>query len=86
MELFFFLLNKGPFSVLLVVNYFVQTKELSETLNSEYRFAVYIYTRGSHAADEAIISISPQFDGVRLRLQNFPRIQWIFLLRAVQGV
>ena len=29
-------------------------------------------------------SISPRFDGVRLRLGNFPRIQW--LLRAVRGV
>ena len=24
----------------------------------------------------SITSISPQFDGVRLRLENFPRIQW----------
>ena len=24
----------------------------------------------------SISSISPQFDGVRLRLENFPRIQW----------
>ena len=31
-------------------------------------------------------SISPRFDGVRLRLENFPRIQWLFLLRAVRGV
>ena len=31
-------------------------------------------------------SISPQFDGDRLRLENFLRIQWLFLLRAVRGV
>ena len=30
----------------------------------------------------SITSISPQFDGVRLRLENFPRIQWLFLLRV----
>ena len=31
-------------------------------------------------------SISPQFDGVRLRLENFPQIQWSIFLRAVRGV
>jgi len=30
----------------------------------------------------SITSISPQFDGVRLRLENVPRIQWAILLRA----
>ena len=35
----------------------------------------------------SITSILPQFDGVRLRLENFQRIQWaIFFLRAVPGV
>ena len=34
----------------------------------------------------SITSISPQFDGVLMRLENFPRIQWLFLLRAVRGV
>ena len=33
----------------------------------------------------SITSISLQFDGVRLGLENFARIQWLFLLRAVRG-
>ena len=33
-----------------------------------------------------ITSISPQFDGVRLRLENFPRIQWaIFCCEPFPG-
>ena len=33
-----------------------------------------------------ITSISPQFDGVRLRLENFPRIQWaIFVASRSRG-
>ena len=33
-----------------------------------------------------ITSISPQFDSVRLRLENFPRIQWaIFVARRSRG-
>ena len=34
----------------------------------------------------SITSISPQFHDVRLRLENFLRIQWLFLLLAVRGV
>ena len=34
----------------------------------------------------SITSISPQFDGVRLRLENFPQFNGLFLLRAVPGV
>ena len=34
----------------------------------------------------SITSRSPQFDGVRLPLENFPRIQWAILLRAFRGV
>ena len=34
----------------------------------------------------SITSISPQFDGVRLRLENFPRIQWaIFVATRSRG-
>ena len=34
----------------------------------------------------SITSISPQFDGVRLRLENFPRIQWaIFVASRSRG-
>ena len=34
----------------------------------------------------SIASISPQFDGVRLRLENFPRIQWaIFVPSRSRG-
>ena len=34
----------------------------------------------------SITSISPQFDGVRLRLENFPRIQWaIFVASGSRG-
>ena len=33
-----------------------------------------------------ITSISPQFDGVRLQLENFPRIQWpIFVASRSRG-
>ena len=30
----------------------------------------------------SITSISPQFDGVRLRLENFPRIQWAIFVAS----
>ena len=34
----------------------------------------------------SITSTSPQFDGVRLRLENFPRIQWaIFVASRSRG-
>ena len=34
----------------------------------------------------SITSISPQFDGVRLQLENFPRIQWaIFVASRSRG-
>ena len=29
-----------------------------------------------------ITSISPQFDGVRLRLENFPRVQWAIFVAS----
>ena len=32
-----------------------------------------------------ITSISPQFDSVRLRLENFPRIQWAIFCCEVPG-
>ena len=31
-------------------------------------------------------SISPQFDGVRLRVENFPRIQWAIFVASRSGV
>ena len=31
-------------------------------------------------------SISPQFDGVRLRLENFPQIQWAIFVASRSGV
>ena len=34
----------------------------------------------------SITSISPQFDGVRLRLENFPRIQWAIFVASRSGV
>ena len=33
----------------------------------------------------SITSISPQFDGVRLRLENFPRIQWAIFVASRSG-
>ena len=34
----------------------------------------------------SITSISPQFDGVRLRLENFRRIQWAIFVASRSGV